>query len=177
MNFKQFLNESSIADILKEASTSGIFVMIIGGSGSGKNYWYNKNLSKIPLEDVDEYTMKWSKGDHEAGRKMVSKAIAEVNKNLTKAFENKTSIAITGTGAGLSGTVNRLNKAKEFGMKTAVILIDTDVKTAIERVNSRSEKENRSPIPEYKIERTNKEAKENFKEYKKIADYSFVVKN
>ena len=64
MSFHQFLPESVIAEISREDK---IFILVIGGSASGKNYVYDKNFS-FPLVDNDKIASDLSgdlSGDHD----------------------------------------------------------------------------------------------------------------
>jgi len=89
MNFKSFLNENTIQEILNEPK---IFVMIIGGVASGKSYIYEKNFKSLPLIDIDEYTKKLSNGDWEKARKFVDKAMHLAKTDLLNYFKNGESV-------------------------------------------------------------------------------------
>lgn len=174
MKFEDFLNESTFNDLLKEDK---IFIMIIGGAGSGKNFIYKKHLSKLPLLDIDEFSAKHAKGDFELARKFVGKAAGDVKKELLRHFAEGKSVVNTATGASLSNTMNKFKWAKEAGMKTAVVLVDVDVKVALQRNKDRAAKGDQGLLPDWKVESSNKDARENFKEYAKITDYSIKVKS
>lgn len=174
MNFIQFLNESAIADINNEDK---VFLLIIGGSASGKNYIHSKNFSKIDLIDIDKITEKLSGGDFKKARKMVSKAISIANKELEKYFENEKSVAQVSTGSGAKAVINKFNKAKEYGFKTALVLVDVDVKKAIERNQERAKSGKQGLIPDWKVEKTNGAARETYNAVKNQVDYSVVIRN
>jgi predicted kinase len=172
-----YLQESDkIKDILSEES---IFVLVIGGSASGKNYIYDLNFKNIELVDNDQITKELSGGDFEKARKLISKATSIANKRLEKAFQDNTSIGQVSTGGNQKGVENKLIKAKSFNMKTALILIDTNVKKAVKRNEERAEAGLQGLIPEWKVEKTNTAARETFNSLKKldIVDYNIVIKN
>ena len=173
MNFLKFLSESVISDIKKEEK---IFLLVIGGSASGKNYVYEKNFS-FDLIDVDKITDKLAGGDFEKARSMVSKAIAIANKELEKSFSEGKSVAQVTTGAGSKGVENKFKKAQSFGFKTALVLVDTDPKVAIERNQERAKNGKQGLIPDWKVEKTNAEARETFNHLKAMVDYSLIIKN
>lgn len=173
MSFREMLNESALSDI---KNSDKIFLLVIGGSASGKNYVYEKNFN-FDLVDVDAITKRLSGGDFEKARKMVSKAIAEANRELEDAFKSGKSIAQVTTGAGAKGVENKLKKAKEYGFETALLLVDTDWKVAYERNVKRAEDDKQGMIPDWKVEKTNKEARSTFNQLKKDVDYSTIIKN
>jgi predicted kinase len=174
---KWFLNEDDkIADILKEES---IFVLVIGGSASGKNYIFEKNFKNIELIDNDQITKELSGGDFEKARKLISKATAIANKRLEKAFQEHRSVGQVSTGSNQKGVENKLIKAKSYAMKTALILIDADVKKAIKRNKERAQAGKQGLIPEWKVQKTNENARETYNNLKKldVVDYKLVIKN
>lgn len=174
--FREIVETDSISKVIKNEN---VFVMVIGGSASGKNYIYDKNFSSIPLVDNDEITKRLSGGDFEKARKLISKATAEANKMLLSAFSKKESIGQVSTGGNIKGVENKLIKAKSFGLTTILVLIDTDVKKAIKRNKDRAESGKQGLIPEWKVEKTNDSARETFKELLKlgIVDYNQIIKN
>lgn len=171
--FKSFLLENVITNINKEDK---IFLLVIGGSASGKNYIYHKNF-KFDLVDVDKITHDLSGGDFEKARTLVAKAIAIAGKDIERAFESGKSIAQVTTGAGTKGVENKFLKAKEYGFKTALVLVDTDIKTALARQTKRAEAGEQGLIPDWKVEKTNIAAKETFNSLKNKVDYSTIIKN
>jgi len=174
MDFKEYLYESVISDIVKD---DRVLVLIIGGSASGKNYIHQQYFSKIDLVDVDAITKKLSGGDFEKARKLVAKATSIANKELESYYEKGKSVAQVTTGSGESGLINKIKKAKEYGFRTAVILVDVDVNKAIERNKSRAASGEQGLIPDWKVEKTNMAARETYNKVKKLADYSASIKN
>lgn len=174
MNFRNLLKESTIKNILSEDK---IFLLIIGGSASGKNYIHDKKFSKIDLVDIDKITKRLSGGDFEKARKMVSKAIAEANKEIESYFNKGKSVAQVTTGSGATGLINKIKKAESYGFKTAVVLVDVDVKKAIERNQVRADAGEQGLIPDWKVEKTNNAARDSFNTVKDLVDYSEIIKN
>jgi predicted kinase len=173
--FRELVTESSVKELLKE---DHIFIMVIGGVASGKSYFIDKNLRKhFPVVDIDECTEKESNGDWEKARKLVSKCIKITEDKLKDYFKRSESVVNQGSGASIPGVKNKLTWAKEAGMKTAIILVDVPLETALKRNQERANKGDRNLIPDYKVEKTNTNARENFKEFSKIADYSIKVKS
>lgn len=172
MKFNDFLNEGILNDISNEPK---VFVLVIGGSASGKNYWYDKHLD-FPLVDIDKITKRLSSGDFENARKYVSKAIAIANKEMTQYFQNNLSVAQVTTGSGIKAVQNKFKKAREYGFKTALVLVDTDVKTAIARNKKRADSGKQGLIPDWKVEKTNAAAKETFNVVSRDVDFSIKVK-
>lgn len=174
MKFRNFLSESTISGILKEGK---IFLLIIGGSASGKNYIYQKNFSKIPLIDIDKITTELSGGDFEKARSFVSKAVSIANKDIEKYLEQGKSVAQVSTGSGDKAVINKFNKAKEYGFKTALILVDVDIDKSIKRNQERANSGKQGLIPDWKVEKTNAAAKDTYNKIKHLVDYSLIVKN
>ena len=160
----EFINEDIIQQI---KSTNPIYVYVIGGSASGKNYWYENNLADIPLVDIDEFVKRLAKETGNDPRKLVSKGIALVNKELTDKFTNGISVGQTGTGGNTKGVYNRLKKAKDAGFETALILVDTDPEEAIARNQQRVQSGGHGDtLSDDKIRRTNEYARKTFNELK-----------
>lgn len=166
---------NNLIDDIKNAAP--VFLLIIGGSASGKNYVYEQYFSEIPLVDVDSITKELANGDLGLARKFVSKAVAMANKELQKYFENKESVAQVSTGAGAKAVFNKLKKAKDNGMNTALILVDTDIKKAIERNKQRAASGKQGLIPDWKVEKSNLAARDSFNQNAKYADFSGVIEN
>ena len=100
-----------------------------------------------------------------------------VKKELLKSFADGKSVANVGTGAGMPATLNKFKWAAEAGLKTAVVLVDVPLKTALKRNQERADAGKQGLIPEWKVEKVNNAARDNFKEYKKVTDYAILIKN
>jgi predicted kinase len=168
-----------LKEILESIKLESTFVLIIGGSASGKNYIYNKNFKNIPLVDNDQLTKELSGGDFEKARKLISKATAIANKRLTSAFEKKESICQVSTGGNQKGVENKLIKAKDYGMKTLLVLIDSDIKLAQKRNQERSNAGEQGLVPDWKVEKSNIKARETFNNLKdlNVVDSFKIIKN
>lgn len=174
------IETAEVNDTLKNMkSQKDIFILIIGGSGSGKNYFYEKNLKNIPLVDNDAITKKLSGGDFEKARKLVSKATSIANKMLTDAFNEKKSVCQVSTGTNEKAVFNKFKKAKDAGMKTGLILIDADINDAQKRNVNRASGGKQGLVPDWKVEKTNIAAKKTYKNIKNnnVVDFAFIAKN
>jgi len=176
IKFKDFLIESKEISISKLLERPKIFIMIIGGVASGKSHVQELYFSGLKLIDIDEYTKRESGGDFELARKLVSKAIKNVEADLRKTFKSGQSVVNTGTGASVNGVINKFKWAKDAGFETAIVFVDVPLKTALKRNNTRAASGERNLIPDYKVERTNKQARENFKIFKNIANFYMTIK-
>jgi len=103
--------------------------------------------------------VKWRLG------KLVSKAIKAVESDIKKVFMTGKSVVNTG----VNGVLNKFKWASDAGYSTA----DVPLETALKRNQKRANDGGRNLIPDYKVERTNNAARENFS---KIADYSIRIK-
>lgn len=154
------------------------YIFIMGGSASGKNYFYEKNLGRMPLVDVDAFTKKLSKGDDSVRGQYVAKAIHMVNKDIDQKLVDRQSFVQTGTGANYKGLYNRLKKAKDAGFNVVVILVETDVETVIKRNEKRVKSGGHgATLSVEKMKRTREYAAENFKKLKAsdVVDYAVKV--
>ena len=176
--FRQFLNEGRLSDVLQNDQPT--FILIVGGSASGKNFVHKKNFSHVPLVDVDEITKDLSGGDFEKARKLVSKAVAVANKELDKYFSSQRSVAQVTTGSNETGVVNKLKKAKSQGLRTALILVDVPAAVAVKRNQERAAKGEQGLIPDWKVEKTNEAARATYKAVsamRDLVDFSTVINN
>ena len=146
------------------------FILIVGGSASGKNYHYEQNFPNITLVDVDVVMKKLG-----SDRSNLQKAISQTNAEMKKMLDSKTSFAQTTVGISAKTLSNKIKKAHDAGFQVRLILIDVNVQRAIKQNQKRAESGMHS-VPDWKIEKTNKEAKENFKAVKNLADVAQIVK-
>lgn len=176
MSVHQFLSESVIAEISREDK---IFILVIGGSASGKNYVYDKNFS-FPLVDNDKIARDLSgdlSGDHDERRRLVSKCISIANKSLERSFTSGESVAQVSTGSSASAVLNKFKKARAHGFKTALILVDTDPEVAIKRNHLRASQGTQGLVPEWKLQKTHACARETFSKVRSTVDYSLAINN
>jgi len=169
------LNQVQNEKITSLLKNDNLFIMVIGGVASGKSFTYNKHFSSIPVVDIDIFKHQLSGGDWEIAKKMSSKAMKLVNNELEKYFSKKKSVVNMGTGATLGGVQKKLQLAKQAGMQTAIILVDVPVETAMYRNKLRASKGDRNLIPEYKVERSNNNARDNFKIFSNDADHAITL--
>lgn len=165
-SFKEFrdtLTENvKLATLADLHQKKGQYVFVMGGSASGKNYWAEKNIPNLPMIDTDAVVKDITKPTDDP-RKLLSTAIAIVNKNIEKMIAKGLSFVQTGTGANYMGLYNRIVKAKEAGFDVILVLVDTDPKVAIQRNAERvAAGGHGETLSDEKIIRTNKYAKENY---------------
>jgi len=136
-----------LSDIKKQ------FVIVIGGAGSGKNFFieHDPALSRYHLVDVDE--MKGEMG--------VGPAISAIKPKLIEAFEQGKDVVHPTTASNLAAQQNKIRLAKSYGYSVTLILIDTPVETAIERVRNRY-REGGHDVALEKIISSNEAARENY---------------
>lgn len=170
---------TSPKDVLKASRTHAVFVLIIGGSGSGKNFIHSREFPGIPLVDTDKIIRDIAGDDAELARKSVSRAVHTANRELRGYFSRQESVVQVSTGSGFKGAFNKLQKAKELGLKTALILVDSDPQKAIERNRERAGAGEQFLVPDWKVKKTNQSAKETYRDLKdsEVVDYPVVVKN
>ena len=171
--FRDFLEESTLSDIQGQDK---VFLLVIGGSASGKNYIFDKNFT-LPLVDVDAITKKLSGGDFEKAQKMITKAIKVAGSQIEDSLQKGKSIAQVTTGVGAKGVENKFKKAKAAGFTTALILVDTPLETALERNKARAQKGKQGLIPDWKVEKTNRGARDTFKQLRGKVDLELVINN
>jgi predicted ABC-type ATPase len=145
------------------------FVIVMGGSGSGKNHFisHHSKYSSFKLIDVD------------AMRDDLSTNISSIKPALTEAMKLGVDIAHPTTGAGnLAAITNKFKMAKDFGYDTTLILIDTPVEISMKNVKKRFSAGGHD-VPTWKIQKTNEEARKNFDlaSESQFVDNSEVVSN
>ena len=129
------------------------FVLVMGGAGSGKNYFieHHPTLSHYTLIDVDAIK----------GKMGLDLAMKSIKPSMIAAFDSKKDVAHPTTGAHLKGQQNKIAIAKQYGYTVTLILIDTPIEQAIEQVRKRR-REGGHDVGLEKIVETNKKARENF---------------
>ena len=105
------------------------FYIVIGGAGSGKNYYIETHptLSHYTLIDVDSIKLQMSVGD----------AIKSIKPAMIAAFSEKKDVAHPTTGTNLKGQENKIALAKKYGYTVHLVLVDTPVEQAIAQVRKR----------------------------------------
>lgn len=142
------------------------FVIVIGGAGSGKNYFIEHNpiYSKYHLVDVD--AMK-------AGMD-TNTAIKQIMPSLLSAFEKRENVVHTTMGINLKGQENKIKLAKEHGYNVSLIFIDTNPDVAVAQVRNRV-RQGGHDVSIENIVSSNKKARENFNILKPLVDNVQVV--
>jgi len=155
MNFKQYI--LSLNETFGIPTDKPILIILTGGIASGKSTAYKQYFSEMPILDIDLLT----KGDFS---KQTKKSIILQNKT-EKEISGKNSLVYTKTGAFPEKILLNIRLAKQKGMKTAVIFVDTPLKQALQNNIDRTNNGDWHLIPENDIIKTNKLSKENFKIY------------
>jgi len=144
------------------------FIIIIGGAGSGKNYYIEHHpiYSKYTLIDVDVVKK-------EIG---VSAAIGSIKPMLISAFEKHKDVVHPGTAANLKAGENKIRLAHNYGYNVTLILIATDPNGAISQVQKRVNQGGHD-VELDNIVASNQRARENFQILKSFADNAIVINN
>lgn len=132
------------------------FVMVIGGAGSGKNYYIGRHPTyrSYKLLDVDEF------------RATSERSISNITPALKSALSTGVNIAHPATGAGsIQAILNKLKMAKDAGYETTLVFIDTPPEQAAKNVEKRAAGGGHS-VPEWKIEKTNEMSRLNYEAVK-----------
>ena len=178
MTFKLIESNSNLSSLYDSMRKEPYFVFVMGATGAGKNFIVRRNFPGVPLVDIDKYMAEMaSKEPDKTERDFISKAVHKANKELKKFFEKGKSVIQTGTGGNLKGLENKLKLAKSYGMKTALILVDTDIKKAKERNLQRAENGEQRLVPEWKIDVSYKKSAENYETLKNTVDFSSTIFN
>jgi predicted ABC-type ATPase len=132
------------------------FVMVIGGSGSGKNYYISRHPTyrSYKLLDVDEF------------RAASERSISNITPALKSALSSGVNIAHPTTGAGsIQAILNKLKMAKDAGYETTLVFIDTPPEQAAKNVKKRAAGGGHD-VPDWKIEKTNEISRLNYETVK-----------
>lgn len=141
------------------------FALIMGGAGSGKNYFIaHSAFSSFTLVDVDAI-----KGGME-----LDAAIKQVKPMMIAAFERQKNVAHPTTGSNLKGQQNKIALARKYGYTVTLVLVDTDPAVAIKQVRKRV-RSGGHDVGLEKIVSTNQQARENFALLSSLADTAKVV--
>ena len=142
------------------------FVIVIGGAGSGKNYFieHEPTLSNFQLIDVDAIK----------GRLGVSAAISAIKPMLLSAFTNKENVVHPTTASNLTAQKNKIAAAKSNGYTVTLILKDTPVEQAIAQVRNRA-RNGGHDVDLAKIVSSNTAARANFNLLSPLVDIAKTV--
>ena len=169
----------TIGDLSSLVEYESWFIFVMGATGSGKNFIVSEYLPKLPLVDIDKYMAELSLADPDGKdeRKIISKAVHMAKKQLDVYFNKGKSVIQTGTGGNIKGLENKIKLAKSKGLKTALILVDTDIEKAKQRNQSRAESGKQRLVPQWKVEDSYKKSAENFQKLEKSVDFATIIKN
>jgi predicted kinase len=142
------------------------FVLVMGGAGSGKNYYIEHNhiLKQFTCVDVDELKK----------RMPLDTAIKKVKVDLEELFTKGIDVVHPTTGSNMKGQQNKIALAKKYGYETEIILKDTPLDQALLNVISRAKSGGHSVL-EKDIVASNEKARANYNELSELVDKSRVV--
>lgn len=140
-SFAQYygINESVPIQIeqIENLKDDKLFISVGGGIGAGKTFLVNKFV-KLPVIDIDDAVAKVGGGEYD--RENLGQGRKIFNQDLEKALEGNESFVHMGTNQNLNATKERLQKAKENGFTTILVLIDTDPEIAARQIAGREER-------------------------------------
>ena len=153
-------------DMREYEFTSPSFVIVMGGAGSGKNYFieHDHTLSTYSMVDVDSMKLKMP----------LSQAISAIKPELERYFQAKTNVVHPTTGANIKGQLNKIALAKQYGYRIILILCDTDPEVAVQRVAKRVAA-GQHDVEHDVIIASNQKARANFEQLKAHVDQSRVI--
>jgi len=168
------LLENSIINKIKNSTP--VFILILGGPASGKNFIYEKYFNNFDLVDVDKI-VKSLGGTLENYTDFIGPALKIAKEELIEHFENNKSVVQVSNGANIKGTYNKFLLAEKYNFNTALILVDTDVQIALKRNKERASKGLQLLVPNEKVIANNKKARDTFNELKNKVDFNLIIKN
>ena len=142
------------------------FILVMGGAGSGKNYFISHHpvYSNYMVIDVDALKGEFGLDD----------AMKQMKPLMQSAFKRQVNIAHPTTGSHLKGQENKIALAHEYGYSVTLVLINTPLERAMAQVNQRALNGGHD-VKTDAIINSNKRARENFEALKFIVDHSIVV--
>jgi predicted kinase len=158
-------------------------VFMIGGSGSGKTFITNKLglpqlgfvqlNSDYPLEKYMEregLSMKMPPEERERRDVVRDKAKRVANARSDQALEQRLGIYIDGTGANQQETIEYDKKLKSLGYETAMVFVNTNLETALDRNKKRAR-----TVPEEIVEKKWHEVQANIGFYQNYFKRNFFI--
>lgn len=142
------------------------FVIVMGGAGSGKNYFIRSNPEYFTFKLIDVDAIKGEMG--------LSAAIKAIKPMLIDSFEAGRNVVHPTTGSHLIGQKNKIKLAHQYGYHVTLILVATPLERAIAQVRRRVQSGGHDVEIAY-IESSNKRARDNFNLLKLDADSSRIV--
>lgn len=179
MKFKLKEAEVSVSELQQAVHEDPYFIFVMGSTGSGKNFISYKYFPLIHMVDIDKYVAKFMATDTTGKdeRKFISKAVHFAKSQLIKNFDKKRSVIQVGTGGNLQAMINKIDLAKSKGMRTAIILVDTNIEIAKQRNIKRAESGDQRLVPDWKIDVSYKASQENYHQLKNKVDFATIIKN
>lgn len=145
LKFKQFLNEGVDDPAIFKA------VFLAGGPGSGKSFIVGRTglpsfgMRVVNSDDAFENAMKKAGKAmtpdeifSDEGQEIRGKAKALTGKRQALYIEGRLGLVIDGTGKDFNKIVKQRNTLRDLGYDTAMIFVNTDLETAIERDKMRN---------------------------------------
>ncbi len=153
--------------VTEDENNAPEFVFIIGGAGSGKNYFINHHPVYRGYRLIDVDVIKQSVD--------LSTAIGLITPMLEEAFKKKLNVVHPGTGANLPASKNKIALARKHGYRVTLLLIDTDLETAAGNVQKRAAAGGHDVNIDV-IANSNNKAKNNFSQLTDLVDSFAVIK-
>jgi len=142
------------------------FVLVMGGAGSGKNYFIETHAPFYHFKLIDIDSVK--------GKLGLNAGMASIKPAMIAAFERGENVAHPTTGSHLKGQQNKIDLAHQYGYHVTLILIDTPINQAVAQVRNRHRQGGHDVALDV-IVSSNKKARENFTALQSLADESKVV--
>ena len=153
---------------MRENELKPQFVMVIGGAGSGKNYFIEHHTVYSTYKLIDVDVIKGELG--------VSAAISQVKPMLLSAFKNHENIVHPSTAVNIKAAQNKIASAHQHGYNVTLILIATPPDLAVDQVRTRV-RQGGHDVAIDNIILSNKKARESFDILSALVDSTKVVTN
>lgn len=153
---------------MRESQLKPQFAIVIGGAGSGKNYYLENDPTLCTYQLIDVDAIKGELG--------VSSAISAIKPMLTIAFHKQVNVVHPTTASNLQAQKNKIAAAKAAGYTVDLYLVDTPVERAISQVRNRV-RGGGHDVDFDKIVSSNAKARENYNLLAPLVDTAQVVTN
>lgn len=142
------------------------FVIVMGGAGSGKNYFIANSPIYSDYELIDVDAIKGEMG--------LDAAIGKIKPLMISSFEVQENVVHPTTGTNLQAQKNKIALAHGYGYVVTLILVDVPLEQAIDQVRQRVRSGGHDVSLE-KIVTSNKLARANFAILSPLVDLSQIV--
>jgi len=151
---------------MRAAELQPVFAIVIGGAGSGKNFFIEHDpvLSTYTLVDIDAIK----------GELGLTAAIGAIKPLLLSAFQRKDNVVHTNMATNLQAQRNKIAAARQHGYTVALYLKDTPPDVAVAQVRKRVGQGGHD-VGLDKIVSSNAKARENFTLLRPLADIAKIV--